>query len=60
MVKLSLMLASIHALCHDLSQRCLEIFPLPVLFLSDHKRLILGHGLLGKLQVSNRQDFFIT
>ena len=57
-LKLSLMLASIHALCYDLSQRCLKILPLPALFPSDHKRLILRHALLSKLQSSVKYTIF--
>ena len=56
-VKLYLVLASIHALCHDLSQRRLEILPLPALFPSA-PRLILRHALLSKLQSSVKYAIF--
>ena len=56
-VKLYLVLASIHALCHDLSQRRLEILPLPALFPSA-PRLILRDALLSKLQSSVKYTIF--
>ena len=56
-VKLYLVLASIHALYHDLSQRRLEILPLPALFPSA-PRLILRHALLSKLQSSVKYSRF--